>query len=83
MKEEILASQEGFGPSISASSRPDGLKLELFEERYHNEMDDEVWLRKAARMNNRDDLKDKDAVLGEVLKQELEKEIDLPLLVIL
>ena len=32
----------------------------LFEERYHNEMDDlTLWLRKAARMNNRDDLKER------------------------
>ena len=58
----------------------------LFEERYHNEMDDlTLWLRKAARMNNRDDLKERMIVLGtttEVLKQELEKEmpiLDLPL----
>ena len=58
----------------------------LFEERYHNEMDDlTLWLRKAARMNNRDDLKERMVVLGtttEVLKQELEKEmpiLDLPL----
>jgi len=58
----------------------------LFEERYHNEMDDlTLWLRKAARMNNRDDLKERMVILGtttEVLKQELEKEmpiLDLPL----
>ena len=58
----------------------------LFEERYHNEMDDlTLWLRKAARMNNRDDLKERMIILGTtkvVLKQELEKEmpiLDLPL----
>ena len=70
--------------------QPSVLHLEdahaLFEERYHNEMDDlTLWLRKAARMNNRDDLKERMVVLGtttEVLKQELEKEmpiLDLPL----
>jgi SpoVK/Ycf46/Vps4 family AAA+-type ATPase len=58
----------------------------LFEERYHNEMDDlTLWLRKAARMNNRSDIKERMIVLGtttQVLKQELEKEmpiLDLPL----
>jgi len=58
----------------------------LFEERYHDDMDDlTLWLRKAARMNNRDDLKERMVVLGtttQVLKQELEKEmpiLDLPL----
>ena len=70
--------------------QPSVLHLEdahaLFEERYHNEMDDlTLWLRKAARMNNREDLKERMVVLGtttEVLKQELEKEmpiLDLPL----
>ena len=70
--------------------QPSVLHLEdahaLFEERYHNEMDDlTLWLRKAARMNNRYDLKERTIILGTtkpVLKQELEKEmpiLDLPL----
>ena len=70
--------------------QPSVLHLEdahaLFEERYHDQMDDlTLWLRKAARMNNRDGLKERMVVLGtttQVLKQELEKEmpiLDLPL----